>query len=496
MGKKIRLVLALFFWVLVTLLFLDFTGTIQGYFSWMAKLQFLPALLAVNVAAIAVVVLLTFIFGRIYCSVICPLGVMQDFFSWIGGKRKKNRFSYKPAKSKVRYIVLGLFALSIILGTAATVYIAPYSAYGRMATYLFAPIYDAVNNLLAYFAQESGSYMFYEKEIVFKGGIAFAVALISFIAIAAIAFFKGRAYCNTICPVGTFLSFIARFSLFRPVIDKSKCIKCRRCERNCKSSCIDAANGTIDYSRCVTCLNCTGICSKKAISYKFCLGEIKSITPQADKVSGESVDQNRRKFLGIATVFAAGAMVKAHAQVDEGEGGLAPIEEKLPSKRNAKIVPPGSKGHRSFDRNCTACGLCIANCPNDVLRPGADLKPFSSYEKGYCRPECTRCSEVCPAGAITKITAAEKSSTQIGHAVYIEKNCVVNRDGVECGNCARHCPTGAIQMVPKNPSDPTSPKIPVVNVERCIGCGACENLCPSRPYSAIYVEGHEVHRTV
>lgn len=191
---------------------------------------------------------------------------------WFGGKRKKNRFSYKPAKSKVRYIVLGLFALSIILGTAATVYIAPYSAYGRMATYLFAPIYDAINNLQAYFAQENGSYMFYEKEIVFKGGFAFAVALVSFIAVAAIAFFKGRAYCNTICPVGTILSFIARFSLFRPVIDKSKCIKCRRCERNCKSSCIDAANGTIDYSRCVTCLNCTGICSKKAISYKFRLG--------------------------------------------------------------------------------------------------------------------------------------------------------------------------------------------------------------------------------
>ena len=94
------------------------------------------------------------------------------------------------------------------------------------------------------------------------------------------------------------------------------------------------------------------------------------------------------------------------------------------------------------------------------------------------------------------LTVAEKSATQIGHAVWVKENCVPLTDGVECGNCARHCPTGAIQMVPSDPSDAESPKIPVVNTERCIGCGACENLCPARPFSAIYVEGHEVHRVV
>lgn len=85
---------------------------------------------------------------------------------------------------------------------------------------------------------------------------------------------------------------------------------------------------------------------------------------------------------------------------------------------------------------------------------------------------------------------------QIGHAVWIKKNCVPLTDGVECGNCARHCPTGAITMVPLDPNDEHSLKIPAVNEARCIGCGACENLCPARPFSAIYVEGHEVHREV
>lgn len=161
---------------------------------------------------------------------------------------------------------------------------------------------------------------------------------------------------------------------------------------------------------------------------------------------------------------------------------------------------PGSLSARNMAQHCTACQLCVSACPNQVLRPSADLRklmqPEMSYERGYCRPECTKCSEVCPAGAIRPITKADKSSVQIGHAVWVKKNCIPLTDGVQCGNCARHCPTGAIQMVPSIPEDKDSPKIPVINVERCIGCGACENLCPARPFSAIYVEGHERHRII
>ena len=188
------------------------------------------------------------------------------------------------------------------------------------------------------------------------------------------------------------------------------------------------------------------------------------------------------------------------AQEKKVDGGLAVIEDKKIPKRATAITPPGSLGARNMAQHCTACQLCVSVCPNGVLRPSTDLmklmQPEMSYERGYCRPECTKCAEVCPAGAIFPITSADKSAIQIGHAVWIKENCVVLTDEVDCGNCARHCPTGAIQMISSDPDVPDAPKIPVVNEERCIGCGACENLCPARPFSAIYVEGHLMHKTI
>ena len=190
----------------------------------------------------------------------------------------------------------------------------------------------------------------------------------------------------------------------------------------------------------------------------------------------------------------------ARAQEKKVDGGLAVILDKRAPHRITPLVPPGARSLHHLATHCTGCQLCVSVCPNHVLRPSARpetlMQPESSYERGYCRPECTKCSEVCPTGAILRLTADEKSAVQIGHAVWVRENCVPLTDGVECGNCARHCPAGAITMVASDPASPGSLKIPVVNEERCIGCGACENLCPARPFSAIYVEGHEQHRII
>lgn len=327
-------------------------------------------------------------------------------------------------------------------------------------------------------------YNFTEVQIWTRSVTTFMVALLTLLVLAVIAWRKGRLYCNTICPVGTTLSLCSRNSLFRVRFDKDKCKNCGMCEKNCKAQAIDFKNCTVDYSRCVVCGDCLDKCKFDALHY----------TAKKPAVASKPIDNERRAFLvGAAVAGASAAMAQTQMKVD---GGLAVLEDKKAPKRQTPITPPGSISAKHMQKHCTACQLCVSSCPNNVLRPSTDLmklmQPVMSFERGYCRPECTRCSQVCPAGAIKPISREEKTMQHVGHAVWVKDNCVVLTDGVSCGNCARHCPTGAIQMIDyEGPNGAV--KVPAVDENKCIGCGACEHLCPARPFSAIYVEGNVTH---
>lgn len=556
MLRKIRITLAAICFVAVTLLFLDFTGTLHLWFGWLAKIQFLPAVLALNFVVIAILLVLTLLFGRIYCSVICPLGIFQDCVSNLSSRRKgkKARFSYSKEIKWLRYGVLVLFVIALVAGLNSLVaLLAPYSAYGRMVQSLLAPVWQWGNNLLAWIAERQDSYAFVTKEVWLKSLPTLIVAAVTFIVVVVLAWRNGRTYCNTICPVGTTLSFFSQFAMFRPVIDKSKCKSCHACERKCKSACIDIDNHRIDYSRCVDCFDCIDSCRLGALKYRFAWGrgvgsgstgaktpqnapvgskmtsdeskngqnrssaaptpvaepvEVTEPVVRQDSPTIEATDKGRRAFLvGGATVIGGSLLssIPMRAEDDEikdkkRDGGFAEVLPKKAPNRKTPITPFGSESVEKFYKHCTACQLCVTVCPNNVLRPSSRLEhlmqPEMSFEKGYCRPECVKCSEVCPAGAILKITPEEKTEWKVGTAGVDYDLCVVNRDGVSCGNCARHCPVGAIRMVKKNPDDEKSLRIPSVNEEKCIGCGACENLCPSRPISAITVNGYSVHHNV
>ena len=623
----IRRVVAGLVLLAVTALFLDLSGAAHAWLGWLAKIQLLPAIMAANFAVIAGIAVVTLLFGRIYCSVLCPLGIFQDGVSWLsglrsgkrlpGGKRaagsKKLRFGWLPERRWLRYGVLGLFVLALVFGVSAFVAVlAPYSAYGRMVGSLLQPVWLFGNNLLAKIAEHYDSYAFYTRDVWLKSLPTLIVAAVTFVALTVLAWWKGRVYCNTICPVGTALGLLSRFAMFRPVIDASKCKECKLCEKGCKASCIDVANYRIDYSRCVDCLDCLGECKFDALQYRFGWGgkaegeaarakaagdaaaegvgdfaesraegigaaeagraveaeatasggdegvkerngaaahteggfgepegqnvsnvqekctsgakipqkrsqraeklQVKNNTNEnagaetaaegsagkgsnRDGKKGGPADPGRRAFL-VGTAIVAGT-VTLEAQRKRFDGGLAALEDKREPRRTGRLVPPGARSANDFYSRCTACGLCVAACPNGVLRPSGDLEhlmqPHMSYERGYCRPECSECSLVCPTGAILPINPEQKTGISIGIAEVDYDLCVVNRDGVRCGNCARHCPTGAIHMVAKDPENERSPKIPSVDAGVCIGCGACENLCPSRPYSAIHVNGREKH---
>lgn len=501
MLRTIRAVSAIFFFSLITLLFLDFTGTIHHWFGWMAKIQLMPALLAINVGVIALLLLLTLAFGRIYCSVICPLGVYQDIISWVAGKRKKNRFKYSLPRNWLRYTMMVFFTVSLFAGFSSLVSIfEPYSAFGRMVSSLLQPIYLLVNNLFAYLAERAESYLFYSVEVWLKSLVVLVFSSITLIVLTVLAWRNGRIYCNTICPIGTLLGLFSRFSLFKPLFKFEECNSCGLCARNCKSSCIDAKEHKIDYSRCVACMDCIEKCSQDAIVFAPVIKRNKLLSnPTITPVDRDNnFDATRRRFLSLTTILAVTSLAKSIEK--RGDGGLALLVEKRASKRSTFISPPGSHNGDHLIKHCTACQLCVSACPNQVLHSSTRwmtlMHPEMSFERGYCRPECVKCSEVCPTSAIEPISVADKSATQIGHAVWIKENCVVVSKGTSCGNCAHHCPVGAIQMVPLHLEKKDSLTIPVVNTEHCIGCGACEHLCPSNPYSAIYVEGHERHRTV
>jgi len=496
MLKKIRIVLAALFFAMITLLLLDITGALHLWFGWMAKIQLLPAFLALNLAVVILMAVITFVFGRIYCSVICPLGVMQDIISWASGKRKgkKLRFGFKKENKWLRYGVLALFIILMVAGiNSIAILIAPYSAYGRIVTNLLGPLYGWGNNLLAAIAEHFDSYAFYETEVYIKSLPTFIVAVVTFAVIFTLAWKGGRTWCNNICPVGTVLGLISRFSLFRPTINLDKCINCGKCGKKCKASCIDTKNHRIDYSRCVVCMDCLENCSTHAISYT-----LHRNSKQSEKVQQENchADSSRRNFLTAGLMLATAATVEA--QEKKMDGGLAALEKKKVPVREVVPSPAGSGSIRHFTQHCTACQLCVAECPSKVLRPSTDfdrfMQPEMSFEKGFCRTGCTRCSQVCPAGAIKPITAQERTAVSIGFAVWIPDNCVVNTDGVSCGHCAAYCPAGAIKMVKKEDNDHL--RIPAVDTEKCIGCGACENLCPARPLSAIYIEGRKIHTEI
>ncbi|MDR0823647.1 MAG: 4Fe-4S binding protein, partial [Prevotella sp.] len=434
MLKNLRLGISIVIFALITFYFLDFSTLLPDSFHWLAHIQFIPALLGGSFIILAALIILTLLFGRVYCSSICPMGIYQDIVSWFSKRRifskKKKRYKYGKAKNILRWSVLGITIIAFFLGFPVILgLIDPYSAWGRIVTNIFKPVYLQGNNILESIFTSFDNYTFYKVEIYILSVLALVIGIITFLAIGFFAWRYGRTYCNTICPVGTTLGFLSRFSLFKVRIDTNKCNSCGSCATKCKASCIDSKNHAIDYSRCVDCFNCLGSCSQNALSFTT---PLKKQASHPEKP--ETTDKGKRQFLltGLTTAITVPA-VFAQDKVD-GLTGNSKYVRKTP------ICPPGAISAEHLLKHCTACHLCISRCPSNVIKPafmeyglGGVMQPTMSYEKGFCNYKCTVCSEVCPAKALKPLTQEEKQMTQIGRVTFNEDICIVHTEETNCG---------------------------------------------------------------
>jgi len=491
MLKKLRVGLSILFFTLITFFFLDFRAVMPDAFHWLAHIQVIPAIIGGSIVILVILAILTFLFGRIYCSSICPMGVFQDIVAWFSKKaaKKKKRYTYSKPKNILRWSILILAAISPFIGlTFVLALVDPYSAFGRMITNIFKPAYMSGNNVLESIFTSFGNYTFYKVDVTIISIFSLIIAIATFLGIGFFAWKYGRTYCNTICPVGTLLGFISRFSLFKVRIDADKCNACGACAMKCKASCIDARNHTVDHTRCVDCFNCLDSCKKGALA--FAPYKKKNVI----SVDTEVVDSNKRQFLTTAittavTVPAAMAQDKINDLISDKD---IPV-------RQTPVCPPGALSADHLLHHCTSCHLCISRCPSRVIKPafmeyglGGIMQPVMTYEKGFCNYNCTVCTDVCPNRALVKLEMEEKHMTQIGRVHFVHDICVVVTDKNNCGACAEHCPTQAVTMIPYDEGEGLT--IPYINPDICVGCGGCEFICPVRPNRAIFVEGNKVHR--
>ncbi|MEE4178675.1 MAG: 4Fe-4S dicluster domain-containing protein [Bacteroides sp.] len=497
--KKIRIGVSL---LIFTLLLLFFLGIESGWLSkpstLLLRLQLIPSILrflalffTVSGLGFVLILLLTFLFGRVYCSSICPLGTLQDGFIALGRRfksKKKRRFFYsKNPNNILRYSILGATIIFWFFGSLFLVNLLdPYSNFGKISVSILQPAFLFINNKLGLLLEQFHIYSVAPMEVKTLPLNVLIVSSIILLTIGTLSIWRGRLFCNTLCPAGSLLGLVSRKSFYKITFKDDACTLCGKCERVCKAECLDSRTKTIDHSRCISCFNCFTACSNDALFYS-------RMKPEMIAKTNETSVPNtgKRKFLLTLTAGALSLPLLRKTSLAQGVSSPGMI----PTGTATPVTPPGSLSIEHFTNNCIACYLCVGACPTNVIVPSffdygleGFMQPKLDYHKNFCNFDCVKCTEVCPTGAITRQSPEQKQTIQMGVAHFLQESCIVTIDRTDCGACSEHCPTKAVHMV-----EWEGLRIPEVRPEICVGCGACEYACPTQPYKAIFVESNSTH---
>ncbi len=456
--------------------------------------QFGPAAarawLLISPAAVGVallVLVMTLLFGRVYCSVLCPLGILQDVIGWLVRRRGRAPGNHPRLRYGIAVVTIVLALCGWNLGLRL---LDPASRFGGMAATLVAPWYTAIYNRL------------FPDDMLIVRPLAlptlFAFGVLPLLLLTALVLWRRRWFCTALCPVGTVLGLVAKYTPY-PLRLTDACVSCGQCQKLCPAGCIDIAQGSIDNERCLRCLQCLDACRFEAVTWGRRPAKAAAV-PATDENAPAAGESTAKPAAAVAGRASAGALPQTQLTRREvlvgvaGVGAVAGAGAALlrpggvlrAGAGSGAIYPPGAGSAARFAALCTGCQLCVRNCYGNVLRAAGDGRPglvHLVFDRGMCEFNCKRCSSICPTGALRPMTKAAKQRWRSGMAQFDPSLCVAVQDGVDCGACAEHCPTGALQMQDDGPGR----RIPSLHHDLCIGCGSCEYPCPVRPVRAMRV---------
>lgn len=421
---------------------------------------------------------LTLILGRFFCGWVCPFGTINQFFSWLSRKSRKEKKGVDKKLLKLKYLVLLAVIVAAIMGTHLGGWLDPFSLLTRSSAVAVTPAVNyTVHQSLKTGAGDTGVvskglkpfYKFARKNVLTNKQRVYTQSVIVgllFVGLLVMNLYKRRFFCNYLCPLGALYGLVSRFGLFHLKTNES-CVSCNACANNCTYK----GSPYQDYmkSECMTCFNCVDDCPTDAVEVTFAFPKKAVRTP---------INLGRRKMIGAAVSGVAAA-------------SLPKVFIHSKTKIHSFERPPGSVTEKEFLARCVRCGQCMQVCPTNFIQPAlfeAGLEgiwtPVLNAQTGYCEYECNKCTQVCPTKAIEALTIQQKKEFKIGIAVVDRNRCYTYADGYNCAVCEEHCPIPE-KAIRFREVDTWNFKGKLVKVKQiyvvpdlCIGCGICENVCP------------------